>query len=48
MAGRTWQADKANRLTDEAPSAYRPIAAVMNAQHALVDVEHRPHSNPEL
>ena len=41
MQGRTWQSDKAARLTDEAPGAYRPISAVMDAQRDLVDVEHR-------
>ena len=41
MAGRTWQSGKASRLTDEAPSAYRSIAAVMDAQRDLVHVEHR-------
>ena len=41
MQGRTWQSDKADRLTDEAPGAYRSISTVMNAQRDLVDVEHR-------
>ena len=41
MQGRTWQADKAHRLTDEAPGAYRDINTVMDAQRDLVDVQHR-------
>ncbi len=41
MAGRTWQADQADKLTDEAPGAYRSIAAVMEAQQDLVDIDHR-------
>lgn len=41
MAGRTWQADQAEKLTDEAPGAYRSIAAVMEAQRDLVDIDHR-------
>ncbi|WP_420639311.1 RtcB family protein [Candidatus Poriferisocius sp.] len=41
MAGRTWQAGKAERLLDEAPTAYRRIADVMAAQQELVDVDHK-------
>ena len=41
MQGRTWQSDKAHRLTDEAPGAYRDINTVMDAQRDLVDVQHR-------
>lgn len=39
MRGRTWQADKADRLIDEAPAAYRDIHAVMRQQSDLVEVE---------
>lgn len=41
MAGRTWQADQADKLTDEAPGAYRSIAAVMEAQQDLVAIDQR-------
>ncbi len=41
MASRTWQADKADRLTDEAPAAYRTVESVMRAQGDLVKAEHR-------
>lgn len=41
MAGRTWQADQADKLTDEAPGAYRSIAAVMEAQQDLVEIDYR-------
>ena len=41
MAGRTWQADQAAKLTDEAPGAYRSIARVMDAQQDLVTIDHR-------
>lgn len=40
MAGRAWQADKADRLLDEAPDAYRDIHKVMAAQTDLVRVDH--------
>ena len=39
MAGRTWQADKLDRLVDEAPDAYRDIRAVIEAQADLVSVD---------
>ena len=41
MEGRTWQASQAAKLTDEAPGAYRSIAAVMDAQRDLVVTDHR-------
>ena len=41
MSGRVWQADMADRLIDEAPGAYRDIAAVMAAQEDLVTVDHK-------
>jgi len=41
MAGRTWQHSQAARLTDEAPGAYRSIAAVMEAQRDLVAIDAR-------
>ena len=41
MSGRVWQADKADNLIDEAPGAYRDIAAVMAAQEDLVTVDHK-------
>ena len=41
MSGRAWQADMADRLIDEAPGAYRDIAAVMAAQEDLVTVDHK-------
>lgn len=41
MEGRTWQAHQAAKLTDEAPGAYRSIAAVMEAQQDLVTIDHR-------
>lgn len=41
MAGKTWLSGKANRLTDEAPKAYRRIKGVIDAQRELIDVEHR-------
>ena len=41
MSGRVWQADMVDRLVDEAPGAYRDIAAVMAAQEDLVTVDHK-------
>ena len=40
MAGRTWQHDRAQRLVDESPMAYKDIAAVMADQADLVRVDH--------
>ena len=40
MAGRTWLADRADRLIDEIPSAYKDIDEVMRAQADLVEVVH--------
>jgi tRNA-splicing ligase RtcB len=41
MAGRTWQADAADKLIDESPMAYKPIETVMADQDDLVAVDHR-------
>lgn len=40
MAGRTWLADRAERLLDEAPDAYKDIHGVMEAQSDLVTIDH--------
>jgi tRNA-splicing ligase RtcB len=40
MAGRTWNADKAQVLLDEHPQAYKDIDQVMADQSDLVEVEH--------
>ena len=40
MAGRTWQNDRAERLVDESPMAYKDIAAVMADQADLVRIDH--------
>ena len=40
MAGRTWQHDRAARLVDESPMAYKDIATVMADQADLVRVDH--------
>ena len=40
MAGRTWQHDRAERLVDESPMAYKDIATVMADQADLVRVDH--------
>ncbi|MYB25878.1 MAG: RtcB family protein [Acidimicrobiia bacterium] len=40
MAGRTWQADRAERLVDESPLAYKDIATVMTDQADLVRIDH--------
>ena len=40
MTGRTWQHDRAQRLVDESPMAYKDIAAVMADQADLVRVDH--------
>lgn len=40
MAGRTWQAGRAERLVDESPMAYKDIAAVMADQADLVRIDH--------
>jgi tRNA-splicing ligase RtcB len=40
MAGRAWQADRAAKLIDEIPAAYKDIDAVMAAQDDLVEVVH--------
>ena len=39
MAGRTWQAGRAERLVDESPMAYKDIATVMADQAALVRID---------
>lgn len=41
MQGRAWQEDRAGRLLDEAPAAYRRIADVMAAQDDLVSIDHK-------
>jgi RNA-splicing ligase RtcB len=43
MAGKVWQADQADRLVDEIPSAYKDIDQVMADQADLVDVVHTLH-----
>jgi tRNA-splicing ligase RtcB len=40
MSGRTWNADKAQQLLDEHPSAYKNIDDVMADQADLVEVQH--------
>jgi RNA-splicing ligase RtcB len=40
MAGKAWNDTDAKTLLDEAPAAYKPIEAVMNAQADLVEVKH--------
>ena len=40
MAGRTWNADKAERLLDEHPQAYKDVEQVMRDQADLVEVQH--------
>jgi RNA-splicing ligase RtcB len=40
MGDRTWQADRADRLVDEIPSAYKDIEQVMAAQRDLVEIVH--------
>ncbi len=40
MAGRTWQHDRAERLVDESPMAYKDIGTVMADQADLVRVDH--------
>ncbi len=40
-SGRAWQAGSAAKLLDEAPAAYKPIAAVMSDQADLVSIDHR-------
>lgn len=40
MAGKTWNADKAGKLVDESPGAYKSISDVMAAQSDLCQVEH--------
>ncbi len=40
MVGRTWQADRAERLVDESPMAYKDIATVMADQADLVRIDH--------
>lgn len=40
MRGKVWNQDKAGKLLDEAPDAYKNIDAVMKAQDDLVDVKH--------
>jgi len=40
MAGRTWNADRADKLVDEHPEAYKDIDQVMADQRDLVEVRH--------
>jgi tRNA-splicing ligase RtcB (3'-phosphate/5'-hydroxy nucleic acid ligase) len=40
MEGKTWNDRDAKTLLDEAPAAYKPIEAVMEAQRDLVEVTH--------
>jgi tRNA-splicing ligase RtcB len=40
MGDRTWMADRAERLLDEIPSAYKDIDEVMANQRDLVEVVH--------
>lgn len=40
MAGRTWNADKAERLLDEHPMAYKSTDEVMAEQSDLVEIQH--------
>lgn len=41
MAGRTWLGDKASRLVDEHPEAYKDIEEVMRLSADLVEIKHR-------
>ena len=41
MAGRTWLDDRAERLVDEHPEAYKDINEVMRHQADLVEIQHR-------
>ena len=43
MAGKTWNADKAEALLDEHPDAYKPIDQVMEDQKDLVEIVHTLH-----
>lgn len=43
MAGKVWLEDRADRLVDEIPSAYKDIDQVMADQTDLVEVEHTLH-----
>lgn len=40
MAGRTWNADRADALVDEHPEAYKDIDRVMEDQRDLVTIDH--------
>jgi tRNA-splicing ligase RtcB len=40
MAGKVWNADRADALVDEIPDSYKDIDEVMAAQTDLVAVEH--------
>lgn len=40
MAGRTWNADRADQLVDEHPRAYKDIDQVMADQRDLVRIQH--------
>ena len=40
MSGRAWQRDRAERLVDESPMAYKDIAGVMADQADLVRIDH--------
>ncbi len=44
MEGRMWQKSKAKELLDESPMAYKDIAAVMDDQASLVQIEHELHA----
>lgn len=43
MAGKAWDSDRADKLVDEAPAAYKDIDDVMAAQDDLVAIDHRLH-----
>ena len=43
MAGRAWDDTMAERLVDEHPDAYKPIAQVMADQADLVEIVHELH-----
>jgi tRNA-splicing ligase RtcB len=43
MAGKVWLADRADKLIDEIPSAYKDIDQVMADQADLVEVQHTLH-----
>jgi len=43
MEGKVWLADKAGRLVDEGPAAYKDIDQVMANQADLVEVRHTLH-----